>query len=101
MVRSKIYTKKYVSKKKHTTDEAYAISVKWYKNQDILADSANRSHQPPLRHTLWDNGSIEIQRVQPEDTGEYVCEISRPEPWGVVRQRHAIEVLRKSTRKLI
>ncbi|KAK9891396.1 hypothetical protein WA026_014636 [Henosepilachna vigintioctopunctata] len=42
---------------------------------------------------LWSNGSLEIFRVQPEDTGEYVCEIIRPKPWSTVKQTHAIEVM--------
>lgn len=77
------------------SDGAYAISVKWFKNDELLGDSANESIVLPSRHTLWQNGSLEILHVQPEDTGHYICEISRPDPWGVVRQKHAIEVLRK------
>ncbi|ENN79006.1 hypothetical protein HUJ04_003526 [Dendroctonus ponderosae] len=76
-----------------SNDGAYATSVKWFKNDDLLGDSANESVALPSRHTLWQNGSLEILHVQPEDTGHYICEISRPEPWGVVRQKHAIEVL--------
>ncbi|XP_074028174.1 opioid-binding protein/cell adhesion molecule homolog isoform X2 [Leptinotarsa decemlineata] len=74
-------------------DDAYAISVRWYKNEDLLADSANETTPLPERHVLWENGSLEISRVQPGDTGEYTCEIERTEPWGPVKQKHAIEVL--------
>ncbi|CAG9764102.1 unnamed protein product [Ceutorhynchus assimilis] len=76
-----------------SNDGAHATAVKWFKSEDLLADSDNETVALPLRYTLWDNGSLEIQKVEPSDTGEYVCEISRPDPWGVVRQRHAIEVL--------
>ncbi|XP_056630732.1 limbic system-associated membrane protein-like [Diorhabda sublineata] len=76
-----------------SNDAAYAKSVRWYKNEDLIADSANESMALPDRHILWENGSLEILYVQPEETGEYICEIERPEPWGPVRQKHAIEVM--------
>ncbi|XP_072398767.1 limbic system-associated membrane protein-like [Diabrotica undecimpunctata] len=76
-----------------SNDEAHAKSVRWYKDEDLIADSANESLTPPDRHMLWENGSLEILYVQPEETGEYTCEILRSDPWGPVRQKHAIEVL--------
>ncbi|XP_019877111.1 limbic system-associated membrane protein [Aethina tumida] len=76
-----------------SNDEAYAVAVRWFKDHDLLVDSSNESIPAPERHTLWENGSLEIVTVQPMDTGEYTCEIERPHPWGAVRQRHAIEVL--------
>lgn len=42
------------------------------------------------------NGSLEITTVEPNDTGEYMCEVVRLHPWSTVRQFHAIEVLRKT-----
>ncbi|XP_030752810.1 neurotrimin-like [Sitophilus oryzae] len=76
-----------------SNDEAYAVAVRWYKGEDLLGDSGNETVILPERHILWDNGSLEIRTVQPPDTGEYTCEVIRPEPWGAVKQRHAIEVL--------
>ncbi|CAH1998062.1 unnamed protein product [Acanthoscelides obtectus] len=76
-----------------SNDAAYAIAVRWYKDNDLIADSSNESVAVPERHVLWENGSLEITVVQPSDTGEYTCEIERPEPWGPIRQKHAIEVL--------
>uniref|UniRef100_A0A6P7FID7 Hemicentin-1-like n=1 Tax=Diabrotica virgifera virgifera TaxID=50390 RepID=A0A6P7FID7_DIAVI len=76
-----------------SNDEAHAKSVRWYKDEDLIADSANESLTPPDRHLLWENGSLEILFVQPDETGEYTCEILRSEPWGPVKQKHAIEVL--------
>nr|CAH7752768.1 unnamed protein product [Callosobruchus chinensis] len=76
-----------------SNDAAYAIAVRWYKDNDLLADSSNESVLVPDRHVLWENGSLEITVVQPLDTGEYTCEIERPEPWGAIKQKHAIEVL--------
>ncbi|KAJ8919706.1 hypothetical protein NQ315_006234 [Exocentrus adspersus] len=78
-----------------SNDDGYAKAVRWYKNEDLVADSANETLALPERYTLWPNGSLEITSVQPSDTGEYMCEIERPDPWGTVKQRHAIEVLRK------
>ncbi|XP_060520740.1 limbic system-associated membrane protein-like [Cylas formicarius] len=76
-----------------SNDGAYAIAVKWYKDEEFLADSTNETVLLPERHTLWENGSLQIVTVQPLDTGEYTCEVIRPEPWSAVRQKHAIEVL--------
>ncbi|XP_018567647.1 limbic system-associated membrane protein-like [Anoplophora glabripennis] len=76
-----------------SNDGAYAKAVRWYKDDYLLADSENETMILPERHTLWANGSLEINTVEPVDTGEYTCEIERPEPWGTVKQRHAIEVL--------
>ncbi|CAG9855771.1 unnamed protein product [Phyllotreta striolata] len=76
-----------------SNDEAYAVSIRWYKDDNLIADSSNETLTLPDRHFLWKNGSLEILSVQPEETGEYVCEIERSEPWGPVRQTHAIEVL--------
>lgn len=78
----------------HFSDAAYAKSVRWYKNKIQFANSADEGLVLPARHTLWPNGSLEIITVQPSDTGEYICEVERPEPWGPIKQTHAIEVLR-------
>jgi hypothetical protein len=58
-------------------------------------DSADEQVPLPEGHMLWENGSLEIFRVKPNDTGVYICEIIRPEPWSPIKQRHAIEVLRE------
>ncbi|CAH1119717.1 unnamed protein product [Phaedon cochleariae] len=76
-----------------SNEETFIESIRWYKNEDLLADSGNGSFSLPDRHVLWENGSLQIATVQPGDTGEYTCEIERSEPWGPVRQKHAIEVL--------
>ncbi|KAL3283935.1 hypothetical protein HHI36_018103 [Cryptolaemus montrouzieri] len=74
-------------------DGAYAITIKWYKDKELLVDSSDPELNMPEGHMLWSNGSLEILKVQPADTGEYVCEIVRPSPWSTVRQSHAIEVM--------
>ncbi|KRT85449.1 Immunoglobulin, partial [Oryctes borbonicus] len=75
------------------TEEIYPVRIKWYKNKVIIADSGPPVLLPPDRFKLWGNGSIEVVYVQPPDTGEYMCEVVRPEPWAPVKQIHAIEVL--------
>ncbi|KAG5892024.1 hypothetical protein JTB14_024464 [Gonioctena quinquepunctata] len=76
-----------------SNDDVFPTAIRWYKNGDLLDDSTNETIFIPARHTLWENGSLEIAKVQPGDTGEYTCEIERTEPWGPVKQKHAIEVL--------
>ncbi|XP_045462207.1 opioid-binding protein/cell adhesion molecule homolog isoform X2 [Harmonia axyridis] len=74
-------------------DGAYAVTIKWIKNKELLVDSSDPEMHLPDRIMLWNNGSLEIINAQPQDTGEYVCEIIRPSPWSTVRQSHAIEVM--------
>lgn len=76
------------------SDAVQAKAVRWYKDKILFADSSDETQFPPARYMLWLNGSLEIERVQPSDTGEYICEIERPLPWGPIKQTHAIEVLR-------
>ncbi|KAJ8938543.1 hypothetical protein NQ318_016914 [Aromia moschata] len=76
-----------------SNDGAVTEAIRWYKNDKILVDSANETLPSPERYTLWTNGSLEIASVQSPDTGEYTCEIIRPDPWGTVKQTHAIEVM--------
>lgn len=71
-------------------------SIRWYKDGDLIADSANDSAATDPRVRLWDNGSLEVVSIQDPDTGEYVCEVIRKAPWNSIRQVHAIEVLCKS-----
>lgn len=68
--------------------------MRWYKDDILIIDS---SEELPIPEgvMLWENGSLEIFQVQSKDTGIYVCEIVRTEPWAPIRQRHAIEVLRE------
>ncbi|XP_022920278.2 neogenin isoform X1 [Onthophagus taurus] len=74
-------------------DGAQGIRVKWYKDNNLWADSGQQDFLPPLRFKLWGNGSLQVVDIQPDDTGKYTCEIIRSEPWAPVRQTHAIEVL--------
>ncbi|KAK9694444.1 Immunoglobulin I-set domain [Popillia japonica] len=74
-------------------DDVYLTRIKWYKNHTLIADNGPPVILPPDRFKLWGNGSLEVVRVQPPDTGEYMCEVIRNEPWGPIKQSHAIEVL--------
>ncbi|EFA00901.2 limbic system-associated membrane protein isoform X2 [Tribolium castaneum] len=76
-----------------SNDGNFITAIRWYKDENLVVDSADEQLPLPEGHILWENGSLEIFRVTPNDTGIYICEIVRPEPWSPVRQRHAIEVL--------
>lgn len=70
--------------------------MRWYHDEELVADNGNENFTSLPRHQLWENGSLEIVNVKPKDTGEYMCEVVREAPLSTVRQYHAIEVLRKS-----
>ncbi|KAB0802103.1 hypothetical protein PPYR_04289 [Photinus pyralis] len=80
-----------------TNDGSIYNRIKWYKNGELLTDSGPPSMLPPSKMSLAANGSLLVTDVQHEDTGEYMCEIIRPDPWSTIRQRHAIEVLEPPT----
>nr|XP_012136687.1 PREDICTED: limbic system-associated membrane protein-like isoform X2 [Megachile rotundata]XP_012136688.1 PREDICTED: limbic system-associated membrane protein-like isoform X2 [Megachile rotundata] len=42
---------------------------------------------------MYSNRSLEVSHVKRNDTGEYVCQASRPAPWGYATQVHEIEVM--------
>ncbi|KAG8040696.1 hypothetical protein G9C98_002692 [Cotesia typhae] len=67
--------------------------VRWWREDTLLADSSdpNLIHLPRIK--MWDNMSLEVSQVQPQDSGKYVCQASRPAPWGHVTQVQTIEVL--------
>ncbi|XP_035726230.1 limbic system-associated membrane protein-like [Vespa mandarinia] len=67
--------------------------VKWWGKGILLADSDDPRLMTPERIHLWNNGSLLISNLQPEDTGEYVCQASRPTPWGYVTHVHDIQVM--------
>lgn len=56
----------------------------------LLVDSRNPALTPPPRFHLWKNGSLEVDQVQMDDTGDYRCEIMTEAEKAI--QRHAIEV---------
>ncbi|KAH8399325.1 hypothetical protein KR215_007833 [Drosophila sulfurigaster] len=65
--------------------------VRWHRDNVALVDSRHPEVPPPDRIVLWSNGSLQVGNVQPEDTGEYYCEIMSDTNHAV--QTHAIEVL--------
>jgi hypothetical protein len=60
-----------------------------------VADSSNPGlvYSPRIKMLL--NNTLQVSDLRAEDTGEYKCQIIRPEPWGPIQQVHAIEVLCK------
>ena len=67
----------------------------------LLADSAEPAATAANpRVKMWGNQSLELVQVRPEDSGEYVCQATRPEPWGHVTQVHEIQVMCEYTHTL-
>jgi len=60
-----------------------------------VADSSNPQFVSPPRIKMLPNNTLQVSDLRADDTGEYKCQIIRPEPWGSVQQVHAIEVLCK------
>lgn len=56
----------------------------------LLVDSRHPEVPPPERIMLWSNGSLQVSNVQPEDTGDYYCEIVSSSDHAL--QVHTIEV---------
>lgn len=77
--------------------------VRWYRagqssgSKILLADSDEPSvttaSAASQRVKMWGNRSLELVQVRPEDSGEYVCQASRPVPWGAVTQVYEIQVM--------
>ncbi|XP_023290157.1 limbic system-associated membrane protein isoform X2 [Orussus abietinus] len=64
--------------------------VRWWHEDVLVADTSEVV--PRVRVKMWDNRSLEVSFIQREDAGLYVCQASRPAPWGHVTQVHAIRV---------
>lgn len=77
----------------YVIDLGVATRVKWWGNGIPLADSDDPNLVTPERIRLWSNRSLEISNVQPGDMGEYVCQASRPTPWGYVTRVYDIQVM--------
>lgn len=58
-----------------------------------MADSSNPGLVYSSRIKMLLNNTLQVSDLRAEDTGEYKCQIIRPEPWGPIQQVHAIEVL--------
>ncbi|XP_043281008.1 limbic system-associated membrane protein-like, partial [Venturia canescens] len=76
----------------YVNDLESPVVVKWWRDGKQLAESGDSDLIPAPRITMHSNNSLQVSRIQPEDTGQYVCEVSRPAPWGRVTQAYAIRV---------
>lgn len=56
----------------------------------LLVDSRHPEVPAPERVMLWSNGSLQVSNLQPEDTGDYYCEIVSSSDQAL--QLHTIEV---------
>ncbi|XP_058808854.1 neurotrimin-like isoform X1 [Phymastichus coffea] len=87
----------------HVEDLGLQTRVRWYRSNVMIADSDDPSVQAATspRVKMWDNRSLELLQVRPEDSGEYICQATRPEPWGHVTQVHEIQVMYPASAKPI
>ncbi|XP_014206565.1 protein amalgam-like [Copidosoma floridanum] len=85
----------------HVEDLGVEPRVRWWKKVEengtvtnrLLADSGEPlAVMASPRMRMWGNRSLELH-VRPEDSGKYVCQAQRPEPWGHVTQVHEIQVI--------
>lgn len=82
------------------TEETGGIpeSIRWYKDTELIAYSESAANDAISdRVKLWTNGSLQVANVRNTDTGEYMCEVVRKEPWTSIKQLHAIEVQESPT----
>lgn len=68
-------------------------AVRWWWENQLVADSSNPQFVSPTRIKMLPNNTLQVSDLRADDTGEYRCQIIRPEPWGPIQQVHAIEVL--------
>ncbi|XP_069682731.1 protein amalgam-like [Periplaneta americana] len=68
-------------------------AVRWWWDNQLVADSSKPELSFSPRIKLLQNNTLQVSDLRAEDTGEYRCQIIRPEPWGSIQQVHAIEVL--------
>ncbi|XP_037024959.1 protein amalgam isoform X2 [Bradysia coprophila] len=66
-------------------------SIRWIREAVLIIDTRHPELLPPPRVTLFQNGSLQVRSLKPEDTGEYICEIKTIEG-ELATQYHAIEV---------
>lgn len=76
----------------HNPISGLHLGLRWYFGDMLLFDTRNRNIYPPnSRARVSDNGSLVVDDVQAEDTGDYYCEVVlSDEP--AIRQEHSIEV---------
>lgn len=65
--------------------------VRWLRDDVPIVDSRYPDIAPPLRVTLFQNGSLQVRDVKRNDTAEYLCEVMTT-TFALETQLHAIEV---------
>ncbi|XP_025270557.1 limbic system-associated membrane protein isoform X2 [Camponotus floridanus] len=79
----------------YVEDQGAQTRIKWWREETLLADSSerNRPKESPERIIMYQNGTLQILNVQREDSGQYVCQVTRLTSWGGVTQLHKLEVM--------
>ncbi|RZF37418.1 hypothetical protein LSTR_LSTR011695 [Laodelphax striatellus] len=74
-------------------DNLGANTVRWWREQELIWDSRDTSLKSPHNVRMFaSNNTLEVSDVSALDSGNYMCQVVRPEPWGPLNQMHAIEV---------
>nr|XP_024216654.1 neurotrimin [Halyomorpha halys] len=73
-------------------DNLGEYKVKWWKDGILLAESGHKTVQSP-NVEVFENHTLRVSHVGDSDSGQYVCQVVRPPPWGPIYQHHAIQVL--------
>ncbi|CAH1395845.1 unnamed protein product [Nezara viridula] len=66
--------------------------VRWWKDGILLAESGHKTVQSP-NVEVFENHTLRISDVANGDSGQYICQVVRPPPWGPIYQHHAIQVI--------
>ncbi|XP_039279718.1 protein CEPU-1 isoform X1 [Nilaparvata lugens] len=74
-------------------DNLGANTVRWWREQELIWDSSDTGLRAPANVRMFaTNHTLEVADVSAADSGNYICQVVRPEPWGPLNQIHAIEV---------
>ncbi|XP_024084430.1 obscurin-like isoform X2 [Cimex lectularius] len=63
--------------------------IKWLKDDELIAENG-QSYRDNV--VLRKDNSLEVSNVSSRDSGQYTCQVVRPDPWGPISQHHGIQV---------
>ncbi|XP_046676192.1 neurotrimin-like isoform X3 [Homalodisca vitripennis] len=67
--------------------------IRWWKDERLLWDTSDEKVTPPDNIRVFPNQTLEVADLKDSDTGDYICQVVRPDPWNPINQVHAIEVM--------
>ncbi|XP_014250089.1 neuroglian-like isoform X1 [Cimex lectularius] len=72
--------------------------IKWLKDDELIAENG-QSYRDNV--VLRKDNSLEVSNVSSRDSGQYTCQVVRPDPWGPISQHHGIQVQFPPSVKLV